>query len=125
MFQRQSTILSAAGVMMVLTVGSDILGLYKQHMLAGLAEVNYLDALDAFEAAFRIPKERYSPKQGCPAQESISCQAKASWHLSQCACYQAGRGCKAKGRQARSQESYRRQKTCGKKIFSQKITLLS
>ena len=55
MFQRQSTILSAAGVMMVLTVGSAILGLYKQHMLAGLAEVNYLDALDAFEAAFRIP----------------------------------------------------------------------
>jgi putative peptidoglycan lipid II flippase len=55
MFQRQSTILSAAGVMMALTVGSAILGLYKQHMLAGLAVPSTLDALDAFEAAFRVP----------------------------------------------------------------------
>jgi putative peptidoglycan lipid II flippase len=55
MFQRQTTILSAAGVMMVLTLGSAILGLYKQHMLAGLASVNNLDLLDAFDAAFRLP----------------------------------------------------------------------
>lgn len=41
--------------MMALTVGSAVLGLYKQHMLAGLAVVDNLDALDAFEAAFRLP----------------------------------------------------------------------
>lgn len=55
MFQRQTTILSAAGVMMILTFGSAVLGLYKQHMLAGLAVPANLDALDAFEAAFRLP----------------------------------------------------------------------
>jgi putative peptidoglycan lipid II flippase len=55
MMQRQTTILSAAGVMMALTIGSAALGLYKQHMLAGLAVVSNLDSLDAFEAAFRLP----------------------------------------------------------------------
>ena len=56
MFQSQSTILSAAAVLMIMAVGSAVLGLAKLHLLSGL----YDDAhsklvLDAFKAAFRIP----------------------------------------------------------------------
>jgi putative peptidoglycan lipid II flippase len=55
MFQRQTSILSAAGVMMVLTLGSAFLGVYKLHLLSGLDIATNRDALDAFKAAFRIP----------------------------------------------------------------------
>lgn len=56
MFQRQSTILSAAAVLMIMSAGIALLGLIKLHLLSGL----YVDAesklvLDAFKAAFRIP----------------------------------------------------------------------
>lgn len=55
MFQRQTTILSAAGVMMVLTVGSAALGLYKLHLLSSLDVVTNRDLLDAYKMAFALP----------------------------------------------------------------------
>ncbi len=56
MFQRQSTILSAAAVLMIMSAGVAVLGLVKLHLLSGL----YSDAesklvLDAYKYAFRIP----------------------------------------------------------------------
>lgn len=47
--------MSAAGVLMTLTLGSALLGLYKQHALAALYTSSSANALDAFTAAFRLP----------------------------------------------------------------------
>ena len=65
MFQRQSTILSAAAVLMIMAAGSAVLGLAKLHLISGLygsaeAYAGYNAAeskmvLDAFRYAFRIP----------------------------------------------------------------------
>lgn len=63
MFQRQSTILSAAAVLMIMAVGSAVLGLVKLHLLSGLysegsgiyGAAESVMVLDAFKAAFRIP----------------------------------------------------------------------
>ena len=55
MVQRQSTIMSAAGILMTLTLGSALLGLYKQHALAALYTSSSANGLDAFTAAFRLP----------------------------------------------------------------------
>jgi putative peptidoglycan lipid II flippase len=61
MFQRQTTIMSAAGVLMVMSVGSALLGLYRLHLLSGLATSTHnLDLLDAFKAAFRLPDLVYN-----------------------------------------------------------------
>jgi putative peptidoglycan lipid II flippase len=56
MFQRQTTIMSAAGVLMVMSLGSAILGFIGVRMLNGLAvTTSAKDGLDAFKAAFQIP----------------------------------------------------------------------
>ncbi len=55
MFQRQTTILSAAGVLMIMAIGGAALGLIKLHLLTGLLNPNSADSLDAFQFAFTIP----------------------------------------------------------------------
>src|SRR5690606_8192729 len=52
------TILSAAAVLMIMSLGGALLGVYKLHAFSALLSPNDLvqrDSLDAFKAAFRIP----------------------------------------------------------------------
>lgn len=55
MFQRQTTILSAAGVLMVMAIGGALVGLIKLHFSTGLLNTATADALDAYQLSFLIP----------------------------------------------------------------------
>ena len=55
MFQRQTTILSAAGVLMAMSLGSAILGLYKIHAFSALLSPENAILTGAFKAAFKLP----------------------------------------------------------------------
>ena len=56
MYQRQTTILSAAGVLMIMAAGTAVLGLIKLRLMSGLGKTPLdVDMLDAFKLAFRLP----------------------------------------------------------------------